>query len=229
MNKITSLSRGNLYNFLQQQPLSVSERDLVQALDFGRMDPRLMEITTEFIRDFWWNLNPSLVNKFAKSAKYPFMIKAPTSVIIDYCEANKIDKIQFINWVKIATIAIKDPMPQLLYIGVLPVGSSMIADELKMCISSFRKHGLISKDLPFNKGIPGTLKSRANLPHNLDDIDLFKISLVNKIKSLKDLGLSNAEIIDRTKINRVFLSKILNNKFKDISLEYLREKTKSLH
>lgn len=230
MKRITELSRGNLYNTIQTHPLSLSERDVVQALDRSRIDPRLMEVITEFLRDFWWLQNPALLNKSSKKAKYPFMITAAVSVILDYCKMSETNRNSFLKWVQLALRGIKDPPPQLLYIGVLPVGSKLIQRELEEALPSLFKHGLIAKDLPFNKGIPGELKSATHLPKNrVDDVDLLKLKYAQMIKELKlKRGLSNSEIIKKTGINRVFLSRILNNKLENISVEYLSEKARKI-
>jgi predicted XRE-type DNA-binding protein len=92
------------------------------------------------------------------------------------------------------------------------------------------KHNLILKDLPFNKGKPGILKSRNNPPANrIDKLDHLKIEYVEKIKEFKRRkNLNNHELISLTGINRVFLSRILNNKFEKISVEYLKEKADAL-
>lgn len=210
-------------------PLSLSERDVAQALDKSRFDPRLMEIMTEFIRDYWWALGPSQLNKLVKKSKSPFVIKGITSVILDLCQMHPQERLQFADWVYYSTRGIKDPNPQLLYIGVIPFGQSLLR-ETKEALPSFLKHNLITKDLPFNKGKPGTLKTSANFPKNrLDEIDLLKLKYCKKIKNIKiEKKLSNDEICNLTGINRVFLSKILNNKLTGISVEYLKEKSSRL-
>ena len=83
--------------------------------------------------------------------------------------------------------------PQLMYIGILPIGSKALQNEVKEALPSLLRHNIILKDLPFNKGLPGNLKNEA--------------------------------LMQASGINRVFLSKILNNKFENISVEYLKNKT----
>ena len=80
--------------------------------------------------------------------------------------------------------------------------------------------------MPFNKGKSGTLKTFENFPKNrLDEIDLLKLKYRKKIKNIKVVNkLSNNEICNQIGINRVFLSKILNNKTSGISVKYLKEK-----
>ena len=84
--------------------------------------------------------------------------------------------------------------------------------------------------MPFNKGQVGALRTSENLPKNrLDEIDLLKLKYCKKIKNIKVANkLSNDEICNLTGINRVFLSKILNNKTSGISVEYLKEKSNLL-
>jgi hypothetical protein len=230
MNKITRGSRGTIYYTIQMHPLSLSERDVASAFEQARFDPRLMEIITEFIRDFWWAIDPVLLNKACKKEKSPFMVKAVTSVILDQCEIDIEDHRKFASWVQYASRGIRDPSPQLLYVGVVPVASRMVQDEITNALPCFRKHGLIAKDLPFNKGRPGILKSEAKPALNkISELDYFKFKIARSFKRIKlDQSLSNTDIIQKTGVNRVFLSKLLNNKLENISAEYLEKKYRIL-
>lgn len=158
------------------------------------------------------------------------MLKTATSVILDFCEMTKNDRLLFSDWVQLATRGLQDPAPQLLFVGVIPVASNLIQDEIKGALPSFLKHNLIAKDLPFNKGKPGALKTELNPAKNkVDEIDLLKFKLARKLRAIKMRhGLSNDEMIRLSSINRVFLSKILNHKLKHISVEYLINKTAAL-
>lgn len=229
MNSFLDLPRGDVYYNIQMRPLGLSERDVARALDKARFDPRLMEIMTEFIRDFWWVLDPLQLNKALKKSKSPFVIKGVTSVIMDFSQMSKESRQEFIDWVYFCTRGIKDPNPQLLFVGVIPFGKSIFR-ETEEALLSFLKHNLITKDLPFNKGNPGTLKTSADFSENrLSEIELLKLKYSQKIKNIKiEKKLSNEEICNRTGINRVFLSKILNNKLAGISVEYLKEKSSLL-
>lgn len=222
--------KGDLYFQVQNKPLTISEKDLADLLDQSRMDPRLMEITTEFVRDFWWIMDSDILNKACKKSRNPFMIKAIIACLFDHCEIETEDRMQFSAWTQRAAAGIKDPNPQFLYIGVFPLFSKSAEKELTESLICFKRHGLLAKDLPFNKGRPGRVKSEKNPPQNkVDEIDLLKLKYVRKIKSLKkDRNLSNAEIVSKTGINRVFLSRILNNKIENISLEYLGEHSRYL-
>ncbi len=222
--------RGTVYYNIQMHPLSLSEREVAQGFDQSRFDPRLMEIMTEFIRDFWWSIDPTETNKACKKSRSPFMLKTATSVILDFCEMTKNDRLLFSDWVKLASRGLQDPAPQLLFVGVIPVASNLIQDEIKGALPSFLKHNLIAKDLPFNKGKPGALKTELNPAKNkVDEIDLLKFKLARKLRAIKMRhGLSNDEMIRLSSINRVFLSKILNHKLEHISVEYLITKTATL-
>ena len=164
MKKVIESPRGDTYFKIQNKPLTISERDVAAVLDQSRFDPRLMEIITEFIRDFWWVMNPSELNKASKKSKHPFMIKVATTIILDMCEMTKCNKEDFTKWYLVVNASIKDPAPQLLYCGIAPIFSNMMRDELEYAIPSALKHNIIVKDLPFNKGIPGVLKSEFTPP-----------------------------------------------------------------
>lgn len=220
-------SQGKIYFQIQQKPLSISEKEIAKLYDQSRFDPRLMEVLTEFIRDFWWLLNPEILNKFCKSAKYSFMVKASISAILEYSSLPETDKSDFLNWVEKSTRGIKDPNPQFLYIAVTPLFSKAAQRESNEALNCFKRHNLFAKDLPFNKSIPGTVRSERNLPPNkIHEIDLLKIKLCRKLKNWKhQLQLSNEQVTQQTGINRVFLSQILNNKIEHISIEYLAKHT----
>ena len=225
-----SNSRGEVYNRFQMYPLTVSEKEVAVSLSQARFDPRLMEILTEYIRDFWWTLHPVELNKFCKKNKSPFMIKAVTAILLDYCKTTFENRADFSKWMIQAIRGIKDPAPQLLYVGIIPVGSKMMKEEVERALPTLFRHNLIVKDLPFNKDLPGELKSESNLPQNrIDEIDFLKFKWARKIKNFKyENHITNAEMTEKYNINRVFLSKILNNKLGKISVEYLHNKSSLL-
>lgn len=231
MRSFLGASKSAIYFEVQHHPLSLSERDVVALLDQSRLDPRLMEVMTEFVRDFWWNMIPEELNKAAKKSKFPFMIKVATGAVLNYCKMAPDDKTAFVEWLRIVVRGIKNPAPQLLYVGIIPVGSRLAAEEVESSLPTFVKHNVFSKDLPFNKGKPGILKTEKNPPKNsIDALDLLKRSLAKKIKDLKFLkGFSNEKIIAATGINRVFLSNIMNNKLQKITVEYLRDHVAQLN
>ncbi|MGZ3806412.1 MAG: XRE family transcriptional regulator [Pseudobdellovibrionaceae bacterium] len=214
-----------VYYSIQHHPLALSEKEVLRFLEQARFDPRLMEIMTEYLRDFWWTLSPEELNNSARKMKSPFILKVLTSVILDKCSMTKEERSDFGQWVWQATRGIKDPPPQFLYIGQFPVASKTAYLQIEEALPSFFKHNLIAKDLPFNKGIPGSLKTEKNPPANrVDELDLLKFQLGKKIKRIKaERKLSNQEMSKLTGINTVFLSKILNNKLQNISVEYLRD------
>ncbi|HEY8269255.1 MAG TPA: hypothetical protein VIG33_00080 [Pseudobdellovibrionaceae bacterium] len=214
-----------IYFKIQHHPLTLSEKEVAKALELARFDPRLMELMAEHIRDFWWTLEPEDLNRASRKMKSPFVIKALTSVILDRCTMTKEDHADFSQWVWFATRGIKDPPPQFLFIGLTPVGSKSAFNQIKEALPSFFRHNLIAKDLPFNKGNPGSLKTENSPPANrVDELDLLKFNLGKKIKKIKsERAISNHEMTKLTGINTVFLSKILNNKLENISVEYLRD------
>lgn len=230
MNRPLAGSKGTVYHLIQTKPAELSEKDFAFGLNRARLDPRLMEVITEALRDFWWNLDPEELNKQIKKTKNPFMLKAALSAILAYCRIEPEDQNGFHKWVLLAIRGIKNPPPQLLYIGILPIGSKSMKLEVELALPCFKKMNLICKDIPFNKQIAGILRSEKNLPVNvLKDIDVIKINAARKIKNYKKQHhLTNDELGARLKINRVSISKILNNKTQGISAEYLVEKSAPL-
>lgn len=230
MNTHLNLPKEHLYLQLQINPLTISEKELAQILQRTRLDPRLMEITTEYIRDFWWTLDPQLLNKHIKKTRDPFTLIVATNLIHDHCSASDENKKSFLQWKLTATRGIALPAPQLYYIAQYPVASKMTWQDLEETLDGFKRANTFSKDLPFNKSKPGILKGpQGPWSHHVDPIFLVKLSAIKKIKTAKNQKkLSNSQLEDLTGINRVFLSKILNNKVENVSAEYLQEKTKNL-
>lgn len=220
--------RSEIYNEIQYSPFNVGESDLVRFLDLSRLDPRLMEICTEFVRDFWYNLDPVILNKKAKASKYPFMVKAAIVMVWSYCSADDELKSKFSVWMNKAMVGIKDPAPQLLYIGVVPVGSKMASRAVTEAIPALLSHNLVENHIPFNKGMAKDLKTETWAKSKYG-IDAMKASYAKHIKHLKVIKLSNEQIMKATGINRAFLSKIINNKLNGISLDYLIRSTEKLN
>jgi hypothetical protein len=230
MNKALELSKDKIYYHVQLNPLNLSIREIVQLFDRSRMDPRLMEIMTEFLRDFWWTLDPTLLNRAARKAKFSFMIKAALILILHHCQILESDKQDFVNWFQQAIRGIKNPAQQLMYVGVFPIGSRALENEVNEALPVLFKHHIILKDLPFNKGQPGLLKSEKHPPeYRIDELSLLKLKWVHQIQKMKfQNNLKNEEIVQLAGINRVFLSRILNNKVGNISVEYLKIKAEQL-
>ena len=221
MDKDIFLKRDSAYGHFQGTPMLVSEKELSFALDKARFDPRLMEVCTEHIRDFWWNMDPEILNDSCKTKKYPFMIKVATTLIASYCKSDKKILSDFKKWTELTCQNIDNPPPQLLYIGELKIASKAMSRELNEAIPEVFKLGLIVRDLPFNKQDPKRICTRENPPENKTrESQLMKSDIVMKIKKLKKTQ-TNEELIEHLQTNRVTLSKILNNKIDGITLDYL--------
>lgn len=225
MNLLTKNS--SIYYLIQNQPLQVGERDLARIFDMARFDPRLMEVATEFVRDYWWNLNAAALNRSLKNAKYPYAIKPATAAVLrNSIFSDKKTRSEFVDWFEVVVGAIKNPLPQLFYIALNPIGSKSMRREESEAISCFTDFNLLAKDIPFNKGKPGIVKSRDFVSERSTDAKgLLKCELANKIKHYKQYNnLKNDEVSKNLGINRVFLSKILNNRLDGVTLDYLMEK-----
>jgi DNA-binding Xre family transcriptional regulator len=230
MKNLKNETCGNLYAVIQSKPLLLSERDVVACLDRSRLDPRLMEIMTEFLRDFWWTQDPHVLNKAAKRAKFPFMLVASLSAIFAYCEIPSNLRAPFSSWYSAAIRTIKKPVPQLLYAGVIPIGSRSMQNEIDDGLPAFKKINLFSKDMPFNKSRPGEIKYKHSLAGiRSNELDVLKKTYAATFRTIKDSKkLKNQDIISAIGVSRSSLSKILNYKIEDISAEYLREKSEAL-
>lgn len=226
---LTRPSLGLTYFEVQSQPLNVTEKQLARIFDQVRFDPRLMEVATEHIRDFWWNIHPYLLNQELKKNRFPESIKPALSAIFEYCEFLDAEtKSDFIAWFKVVASGLPSPnRPQLFYIGVVSaIGGKVLNREESESLTCFTQHNLFAKDRPFNKGLAKHLKSKQDLKATkFDHLHLIKYSLAYKIKDLKYLHrLTSAQVAKYAGINHAFLSKILNNQLDGITLDYLVKK-----
>ncbi len=213
--------KKEIYEYIQYSPLRISEKELSQICDRSRFDARLFEITTEYIRDFWWTLDAEYLNQKCKKSKSPFVIKCIVSCIFEYCKYDDVTKSEFIKWMIQATRGIADPSPQLFLVAGYQIASRKEQEQVTNGLACFRRHNIFYADLPFNKSKPGALKSIRDFDHNkINEIDFIKIKAILKIKKLSH-KYKNAELIEKIGINRLFLSKVLNNKTGQISAEYL--------
>ncbi len=218
---------SSLYYVIQNQALEIGEKDLARVFCRARFDPRLMEVATEFIRDFWWNVNPSIFNRCLKMTKSPEAIKPALRAILKNCQFPDDQTYQdFLFWYKVVVAGIKNPSPQLFYIGLSKIGSKSMALELDEAVDCFTNFNFIAKDIPFNKGRPGLVKSQALFSQgHISQKQKLKSELAMQIKNYKEQHqYKNDEVSQKLGINRVFLSRILNNRLEKISVDYLLEK-----
>lgn len=151
----------SIYHQVQIRPLDIGERDLARIFEQVRFDPRLMKVATEYVRDFSWNINPQIFNKCLKINKSPFAIKpALYAIIKNFSFPSAEVKLDFIKWYEKVAAGLKDPSPQLFYIGLYKIGSKSMEREVNKVIDSFKTFNLFSKDIPVNKAIPGTVKTK---------------------------------------------------------------------
>lgn len=221
------LDGRSIYYQIQNHPLEIGEKDLARIFDQVRFDPRLMEVATEFIRDFWWNLNPGMVNNKLKLSRFPYAIKPAILAIIknSHFPSDEVFKV-FLKWYGVVVSGIKNPNPQLFYIGLNAIGSKSMRREEDEALPYFTSFNLIAKDAPFNKGNSGSVKTKEILKlSRIDDCSSIKSELALNLRDLKQSQhLSNNEMINILGINRTFLSKILNNKLEGITIDYLTQK-----
>lgn len=220
-NNLWRLKRSELYTLFQRKPLYISEKELAQYLERSRFDARLLEVVTEFIRDFWWNLDPIYLNFYCKKQKSPFVVKCVCASILEFCEADVDVRKKFIDWMLVACRGIAQPSPQLFLVDGYALNSKRIQTQIKNTIVSFKKNNVFYADIPFNKGQAKKIADpNAEEISGVSRLDFVKSKAVQRIKALSH-QYKNSELIEQIGINRLFLSKVLNNKFENISAEYL--------
>ena len=149
------------------------------------------------------------------------MVKCIVNAILTYCKIDLSIKNEFDIWFELVCRGIPKPAPQTLIIGGYKINGVDHKKQIKLNLDCFRKNNIFYADIPFNKGFGKNLKSRLNPPTTqVNQVDLLKQDAVLRIKEMSH-QLSNADIIKKLSINRVFLSKILNSKIDGISTDYL--------
>lgn len=157
-------NKASIYHAIQTAPLKVTEAELALHLESARFDPRLYEVLTELMRDYWWNFDSSKVNEALKKNRSPYAIKPALSAIISQCSFSSEElKRVFEDWSAGCTKGIENPNPQLFYIALNKIGSPSMQREVDENQSYFSEFNLISKDSPFNKGFPGEVPSMAEM------------------------------------------------------------------
>lgn len=213
---------SDLYFKFQQTPLSISESLVGKIISLTRTDPRLLEVITEFIRDYWFVLEPHVLNHFIKKTPDQAVLKAMIATIFTYCKMEVSVKIEFTEWSKIVLAGIAIPSKKSLFYNSdeIKVGGGIAKRIVSHSIPTFTENGYYFSDLPFNKGIPKSVKSLNDNSSKISSIEKLKIQSVLKIKE-KTLKLTNLEVSDLAHTNTTTVSKILNNKFDTIKLETL--------
>lgn len=205
--------RFALYQKLVTDPLSYSEKDLALFVQNGRMDARLAEVVTEHIRDYWWKYDPKSLNSRLRKQPWGSAIKPMLNQISEYCKATATTKAAFSAWARDAVLGLPDVPAQLYFIGYLKPRSKSQDREVSEALPSFSKAGYYAKDLMFNKGLPGSIKSVPTEPTNaISSADILKCLLVSEIRErtaeLTLASVSAATGIDRTTISRIRSGKV---------------------
>lgn len=186
------------------------------------MDARLYEVMTEFVRDFWWALEPQILNKELKKQQNGFLIKTIIASIFDYCEIEDAIRDEFSKWATFASRGVKDlATPELLYQDI-KIGGKYEKRVIENTLPSFKRHNLYFSDIPFNKELPRSVRSRSCWNTRFNIIDFLKLDAVLKIKK-DSLSLKNIEIEKKYKTNRVFVSRILNNTYDGIKIDFFEK------
>lgn len=186
------------------------------------MDARLYEVMTEFVRDFWWALEPQVLNKEIKKQHNGFLIKTIITSIFHYCKIENNVRHEFSTWSTFAARGVRElATPELLYTNIKKNGKyekRIIANTLP----SFKQHNLYFADIPFNKGLPKSVKSKNDWNNRFSLVDFLKLEATLKIKK-DSLSLKNIEIEKKYKTNRVFVSRVLNNSYDGIKINFFEK------
>lgn len=216
----TPKNKGSIYSIFQITPFTVSEKFFCESLNASRTDARLYEVVTEHVRDFWWAMEPAILNKQIKKCENGFLIKAIVASIFDYCEFEQSIRSEFTAWSNIALAGVKDlKSPEFLCLANR-LSKKFDQYTINETLPCFKRHKLYFRDSPFNKGLPKDVKSRSHkrISDRFSSIDLIKVDAVLRVKR-DSLELNNTDIISKYDTNRSFVSRILNNTYEGIKID----------
>lgn len=218
---ISQERRFVLYRELASFPLSFSEKDIALYTQHCRVDPRLAEVVTEHIRDFWWRYSPGVLNKALKKQPWPASIRPMLNQISEYCEGGEDLKAEFREWARKVCLGIGNVPPQLYFATVLFPRSETDDLEVTETLPSFSRVGYFARDLLFNKGLPKMLgRPDQEAGAILDAEALMKIKVMGEIRPML-LKMSLKEIEEKFQIDRTTASKLRGGKVEKIGLKRL--------
>lgn len=210
--------RRELYQEIPRNALLFSEKDLRHFILNSRIDPRLAEVTTEHIRDYWWKYDPCLLNSLLRKSCWPQSVLPMLFQIEAFCQADESTRQMFLEWSKKVRSSIPKAAPQLYFIdGLKPRSKTQDRDVLES-LAEFRRAGYFSREVLFNKGLPKKIKKR-------EDHDLPK-SVTEKLRVFDLLGenIKNKKIKTislELKIDRDTAAKLKAKRIRYFSLERL--------
>ncbi len=200
-------------------PLNISEKFFAEKLTESRRDPRLLEIMTEFMRDYWFVLEPTLLNKLIKKQTDQGVFKAIIHCIIKNCEISDNLRTIFFEWVLIALRGVKIPKTtEILLIEDISPGDVYSKRIIKNSIAEFLENGYYFNVLPFNKGQAKSVKSLDTSAIMLKKSDRIKIQAALALKK-KLLVQTKSDISKRVGSNHYTLYKIANHKWVGIKID----------
>lgn len=115
MNILNEKELAKIYLEISLSPLSLDEESLSFYISQSRHDPRLAEIVTEHIRDFWWRYEESSLNKSLKKQEFPNAILVMIEQISTLTNLDISTKDNFISWAKGVSKEIYPPKVKELY------------------------------------------------------------------------------------------------------------------
>lgn len=218
---------AEVYTTLNVSPLAVDEIFLAFAVEHSRLDPRLAEITTEHIRDFWWKYNPNVLAKKLLNTAWPAAVLPMLLLIENRCKTSKSNLQRFKKWSGVVRKQVdKESSPQTYFIPLSMAEVRMRRDEHKKTLPEFFENGYLCRTLLFNKDNPKELSSASNN----------RLSLLNreKLKAAKHLSkllgdLNTIAAAQKLDTDKTTISKIRRLMVSDISLDFLYTKLGMLH
>jgi hypothetical protein len=155
------------YLEIQNNPENVSLEKLSFYISQLYLSPRLTEVITEYIRDYWSEIEPIGLNKKIKLYPQSNRLYVVFEQIFELCEVdNPNTEINFLNWANTALEGIKKPLnhehffDDSIFNGFNDDAIQFFKNDTSLNSTLlFTKHNFYGKDLFFNKGNPKKLKS----------------------------------------------------------------------
>lgn len=225
----TAEELGELYARFYSAPLTFSEKEIAGLIETSRQDPRLAEVITEHLRDFWWKYDPEILNKRLKKTKWPNAICVMLSQIHELSDSEEDTRRSFADWSGQTRRGLKRPRGnQLFFYSSFIPGSKTMQREVVESKDCYVRNGYFGRDILFNKQNPKSI----GVPKTssiISEKDLAKLEVRRKILELKkSKRWKNKDIAMAAGTDNTTVSNIISGKLDKVSLDYMYDKLNAL-
>jgi|GEM_PF-2834279 len=216
---LSQVDLAHFYSQLNHDPLSIDGATLAFAVEQSRLDPRLAEITCEFIRDYWWKIDTENLNKKLQKIAWPEAILPMIEEIKMRCKGSSQEKKEFCDWARLACAKIQNESSQLYFFHSWMPDSLRLERNILENKPWFKKHHFISSETFFNKDNPKVLSLGKK---RLSEKEKLKIDVAEFVRDqIKSRGIDVIHAAHLLQTDKTTISQINRLMIKKLSLDFL--------